>query len=99
MHGPPVLDLGPVVQRWGRSELPSGAAENTAELRSCVAQVSAACAEWGFFQVQNHGIPEVTLREFDAQMRAFFALSKEAKNTIKRSDSNSKFGSRTSFSS
>ena len=51
--------------------------------------IDAACRDWGFFQIANHGIEARLIADLDAQMRAFFAQPRDAKRTIARSEDNS----------
>lgn len=39
-----------------------------------VSQVREACLAWGFFQVVNHGIPQILLERIQNQARRFFRL-------------------------
>jgi isopenicillin N synthase-like dioxygenase len=50
--------------------------------------IDAACRDWGFFQVENHGIEERTTLELRKQMREFFALPLAAKHAIMRTAEN-----------
>jgi isopenicillin N synthase-like dioxygenase len=50
--------------------------------------IDAACREWGFFQVVNHGIPQDVIKRMTAKMHSFFALPSEAKRAISRSAEN-----------
>ena len=50
--------------------------------------IDAACRDWGFFQVTNHGIPPAVLEVLRAAMRAFFAQQADEKRTILRSAEN-----------
>ncbi|XP_024371460.1 gibberellin 20 oxidase 1-D [Physcomitrium patens] len=42
-------------------------------------RIAAACSEWGFFQLINHGIPVAELDEVQMQTRRFFELPMEHK--------------------
>ena len=53
-----------------------------------LAELDAACREWGFFQVVNHGIPRDVIDEMFAQSRAFFAQPAALKREILRTQSN-----------
>ena len=55
-----------------------------------VAAVSAACSEWGFFQITNHNVDESLRADFNAQSRAFFALPASAKHALRRDASNAR---------
>ena len=50
--------------------------------------IDAACRDWGFFQVENHGIDAETTAALRRQMRAFFALPIMAKHAIMRTAEN-----------
>lgn len=50
--------------------------------------VDHACREWGFFQVVHHGIDPAVIQALQREMRAFFALSLEAKRRVERSAEN-----------
>lgn len=51
-------------------------------LDDIVAQVSQACAEWGFFQVVNHGVSLELLEELKANAKEFFDLPLEEKRKV-----------------
>lgn len=53
-----------------------------------MAALDAACREWGFFQITEHGIDETLLAATRAQMKAFFALPVAEKRAIARSAEN-----------
>ncbi len=61
-----------------------------ADLRNAdtLAAIDAACREWGFFQVTNHGIPQDVIDQLFAQAREFFALPASTKRSISRSREN-----------
>lgn len=50
--------------------------------------LDAACREWGFFQVVDHGIPQPVIDALHREMRAFFAQDGAAKRAIARTASN-----------
>jgi isopenicillin N synthase-like dioxygenase len=75
--GVPVIDLGPISA--GR-EPP----------QALVDEVATACADWGFFQVINHGVDAELRGRFDEQQRAFFALPESIKEPMRRSADNSR---------
>jgi isopenicillin N synthase-like dioxygenase len=52
-------------------------------------QLDAACREWGFFQITNHGISEDLIASTHRAMREFFALPLDAKRAIERTATNS----------
>ena len=52
------------------------------------AAIDQACREWGFFQVTGHGIEDSVLHGMFAASRDFFALSREEKRKILRSEDN-----------
>jgi len=60
------------------------------ELKSpqTLALLDAACREWGFFQVINHGIHQDVIRKVFEVTEEFFALPAEAKRRIERSRDN-----------
>ncbi len=53
-----------------------------------LAALDAACRDWGFFQVVNHGIRQGVLDALADAMRAFFDQSPETKRAIARSAEN-----------
>ncbi|MEM7078094.1 MAG: 2OG-Fe(II) oxygenase family protein [Pseudomonadota bacterium] len=48
-----------------------------------------ACQEWGFFALRGHGVPADLLADAEREIHAFFALSAQEKNRIRRSAQNS----------
>ena len=55
-----------------------------------VEDVAAACADWGFFQVVNHGVdPELRARA-EEQQRVFFDLPRAVKEPMRRTAGNSR---------
>lgn len=59
-----------------------GAGDSAAK-KKVSAAIGAACADWGFFQIINHGIPDELFKEVDVQARKFFALPVEVKEKAK----------------
>lgn len=53
-----------------------------------VAQVAAACADWGFFQVVNHDVSPELLSRVWSETHHFFALPRDQKLTLLRSREN-----------
>jgi isopenicillin N synthase-like dioxygenase len=51
-------------------------------------QLDAACREWGFFQITNHGVSDDLIAAMHAAMRGFFALPLEEKRAIERTATN-----------
>lgn len=54
------------------------------QLQRLVSEVGDACANWGFFQVINHGVPSEHRQRIESASRKFFSLSKEEKLKVKR---------------
>jgi isopenicillin N synthase-like dioxygenase len=69
----PVIDLG------ASATIPDNAA---------IAEIAGACREWGFFQVVNHGVPEVLLNDVWQHTRQFFRLPRRVKESILRTRQN-----------
>ncbi|XP_010941859.1 protein LATERAL BRANCHING OXIDOREDUCTASE 1 [Elaeis guineensis] len=82
--GIPLIDLSPVLH----SPIPATAAAAPPAIFDLLAEVEAACQEWGFFQVINHGVPSELLDNILAASKGFFALSVEEKRQVKRDDVN-----------
>lgn len=55
-----------------------------------VPAVASAMANWGFFQVLNHGVDAGVRAEFEEQMQAFFDIPMETKRAMKRSADNAR---------
>jgi len=58
------------------------------EATDTLAILDAACREWGFFQVVNHGIPDEVTADLLREMREFFHLPIAAKRAIERTEAN-----------
>ena len=84
---PPVIDIADCVALYGDADT---AAMHSATAPASAAEVGRACAEWGFFQVKNHGIAPEIIRAFDENMCALFALPKSTKVAFKRNAQNSR---------
>ena len=55
---------------------------------SVVEEIGSACTDWGFFQIVNHGISDVLIRELYRQSRSFFSLPRKEKHKILRTQDN-----------
>lgn len=73
----PIIDISAVVE---------DAASQDA--REAVDAIAAACRNWGFFQVINHGIQGELLDRTWARTRTFFALPESAKQALMRTRAN-----------
>lgn len=58
------------------------------QLSGLIAELRAACRDWGFFQIVNHGVPEELLDRVHSAARDFFELSKEEKRRVRRGKEN-----------
>ena len=58
------------------------------DAREAVDAIAAACHEWGFFQVINHGVQEDLINRTWAQTREFFAQPAAVKQALIRSREN-----------
>ncbi|KAF9883350.1 hypothetical protein FE257_003566 [Aspergillus nanangensis] len=72
--GPPIIDFCPFFTD-----------DNTARA-TLVTQIREACQEFGFFQLQNHGIPEQLQAEVLRQCEKFFTLPIETKKRYNKDD-------------
>ena len=73
----PIIDLSGVTQNASGEAAQQG-----------VAEIAEACREWGFFQVINHGVPDVLIDDMWQQTRAFFEGPQDIKNAILRTREN-----------
>ncbi|CAA7393871.1 unnamed protein product [Spirodela intermedia] len=71
----PLIDLSP---------LAAESAEAQQALPGLLDQVEAACRDWGFLQVVNHGVPLELLEGLQLAAREFFALPAEEKAQVRR---------------
>ncbi|KAJ4804423.1 2-oxoglutarate (2OG) and Fe(II)-dependent oxygenase superfamily protein [Rhynchospora pubera] len=74
----PLIDLSPL----------SSDSDVTSAPETLLAQVEAACRDWGFFQVINHGVSPELLRKAEATQREFFALPDEEKRKVRQDEQN-----------
>ncbi|TYZ64620.1 hypothetical protein PybrP1_008256 [[Pythium] brassicae (nom. inval.)] len=59
-------------------------------VKKTVSALRSAAVDWGFFYITNHGVSPEQFAAFQRAMRAFFALSKDVKNRIRRTGDNSR---------
>lgn len=71
-----VVDIGPL-----RNRAPSGTEDVVEVIRD-------ACGTLGFFQVVNHGVPDLLIHRVWEQTRNFFALSRDQKQSLARTEEN-----------
>jgi hypothetical protein len=69
----PLIDMDDVAQDQ------PGAGDRHSEL---LQQVRTACAEWGFFQVKNHGVPLSVMTQMQQVVHEFLELPPEEKNKV-----------------
>eukprot|EP00164_Ancoracysta_twista_P015488 GFYU01025609.1.p1 GENE.GFYU01025609.1~~GFYU01025609.1.p1 ORF type:complete len:415 (-),score=102.03 GFYU01025609.1:92-1303(-) len=92
----PVVDVGALRRSASlcstvRGERDALTLHNATENEATVArQIHAACSEWGFFQVVNHGVDKQLMTEFYEQQAALFSMERDVKLSFKRTESNSK---------
>ncbi|KAJ0980311.1 hypothetical protein J5N97_008566 [Dioscorea zingiberensis] len=82
----PLIDLSPLLHH----PIPSDPSDPSIpdEISSLIAAIGAACLDWGFFQVVNHGVDLKLLERVQAVAREFFALPAEEKRRVKRDEVN-----------
>ena len=73
----PIIDIEPLLK-------------DRVERQEVVAQISAACREWGFFQITGHQIEKKLLSRVWHETKAFFSLPVSAKQTIARTKENAR---------
>ncbi|CAA6657757.1 unnamed protein product [Spirodela intermedia] len=74
-RGIPLIDL---------SQLAAESAAARQALPGLLDQVEAACRDWGFLQVVNHGVPSELLESLQIAAREFFPLPVEEKARVRR---------------
>ncbi|KAK9060365.1 hypothetical protein SSX86_021069 [Deinandra increscens subsp. villosa] len=83
-HGIPQIDLSPFTTTSPATTTTAAAAA----LRDLVDQIRGACANWGFFQVINHGVPIESREKVQAAAKRFFDLPAEEKRKVRRDEAN-----------
>ncbi|KAK8964111.1 Flavonol synthase/flavanone 3-hydroxylase [Platanthera guangdongensis] len=88
--GIPVLDLTPLILNPipNDGDHPLPLPPLPPDVSSLVAEVGAACRDWGFFQIVNHGVPAELLDRVHSAAGEFFALPIEEKRRVRRGDEN-----------
>ncbi|XP_039140975.1 probable 2-oxoglutarate-dependent dioxygenase At5g05600 [Dioscorea cayenensis subsp. rotundata] len=82
----PLIDLSPLLHHQIPSDSSDPAIPN--EISSLIAAIGAACRDWGFFQVINHGVDPQLLERIQKAVVEFFALPAEEKRKVKRDEVN-----------
>ena len=82
--GIPLIDLSPLLH----SPIPTDGGAAPPAISSLLAEVEAACRDWGFFQVINHGVPSELLDNIMAASKGFFALPAEEKRRVRKDEVN-----------
>ena len=80
------LDLAPVAARGLGMEIP--VIDLSKDHSDVVKQIGCACAEWGFFQIVGHGVPNDLVEAAGREARALFAAARERKRALSRSRDN-----------
>ncbi|KAM0951511.1 putative flavanone 3-dioxygenase [Dioscorea sansibarensis] len=82
----PFIDLSPLLHL----QVPSNPSDPAMadEISSLITAIGAACRDWGFFQVVNHGVDPQLLERIQAAAVEFFALPAEEKRKVKRDEVN-----------
>jgi isopenicillin N synthase-like dioxygenase len=78
---PPVIDISPLIFETKYND------KDRAFVREAIFDAS---SRWGFFQVVNHGIDNKLQEDLLGQMKQFFYSPINVKNTVKRTESNSR---------
>lgn len=78
---PPTIDIAPLIhpERYSQKEI--------AHVQNLIRSAS---ETWGFYNIINHNISPATIERLQSQMKSFFDLPKEIKNTIRRNRYNSR---------
>lgn len=80
----PVIDLAPIQSSLWSSPFPA----DPVAVSRIASQIGAACRQWGFFQVVNHGVPAHLLADLRQKAGAFFELPLEEKRLVARTAAN-----------
>lgn len=80
------VDFGATVPVIDIAAVSGNAAGETAA--EAIKEIAAACRQWGFFQVVNHGIDQNLIASTTKQMQHFFAQPLEIKESILRTRDN-----------
>ncbi|KAL8143554.1 hypothetical protein V2J09_016586 [Rumex salicifolius] len=59
---------------------------STTDTGNLAAEIGAACADWGFFQVVNHGVPAEKRERVETEARRFFEMPPEEKAKVRRTE-------------
>lgn len=70
----PVIDIGGLIQGDSKER--------------AIREIASACRDWGFFQVENHGVPEQLIADVWRETQRFFAQPLGDKESILRSRNN-----------
>ncbi|XP_077233141.1 protein LATERAL BRANCHING OXIDOREDUCTASE 1-like isoform X1 [Tasmannia lanceolata] len=73
--GIPLIDL---------SVLNSQNSDDPEALSGLITEIEAACQDWGFFQVINHGVSSELRRRIETAQKKFFHLALEEKHKVRR---------------
>jgi isopenicillin N synthase-like dioxygenase len=84
----PVVDIGALIALKDDASVVTELREDNPALADVISNIRNAASEWGFFYISNHGVSEQELERFQAAERAFFALPKDIKNTVRRHKDN-----------
>jgi isopenicillin N synthase-like dioxygenase len=84
----PVVDIGALIALPDDASVAAALREDNPVFRDVIAAVRDAAAEWGFFYIENHGLDEKYLAHLWATARAFFALPKDVRDSIRRTEDN-----------
>lgn len=86
--GVPVVDIGALMACKDDAEVQATLLQDDGPFRDTIAALQAALTEWGFFYIANHGVTPELMDKFQHSMKAFFALPKDLKSTIRRDAAN-----------
>ncbi|GAB9476836.1 2og-fe alamin adenosyltransferase, partial [Globisporangium polare] len=86
----PVVDIGALMKCKTDAEIEATLQDPAGPFHDTITALRSAAVDWGFFYITNHGVTPEQFATFQRSMRAFFKLSKEIKNTIRRSADNSR---------